>query len=118
MSFRAIDLFNLVNDFGETLTLRKTTTSGTYDTSTGRVTGSATTDYVAKGYFFNNDIGLMLNSKTSNGDRYCVFSSVDLPVEPDTDDQVVGNGDTVNIVRVSTIFSGGSSVCYICEVRE
>ena len=44
MSFRAYDLLNLVNDFGETLTLRQVTTDGTYDPATGSVSGSATTD--------------------------------------------------------------------------
>ena len=45
MSFNASDLLKLVQDFGETLTLRKVTTGGTYDASTGTVSGSATTDY-------------------------------------------------------------------------
>ena len=39
MSFNASDLLKLVQDFGETLTLRKVTTGGTYDASTVLLVG-------------------------------------------------------------------------------
>ena len=89
MSFRPYDLLNLVNRFGEPLTLNKVTTSGTYNPANGTVTGSATTNY-----------------------------SSSLAVVPDDEDQITGNGDTVNVLSVVTIFSNGIAICYICDVRE
>ena len=53
MSFRSFDLLNLVRDFGSDVTLRKTSTAGTYNPATGAVDGAATTDYTVSSYFFN-----------------------------------------------------------------
>jgi hypothetical protein len=115
MSFRSFDLFNLVRDFGEELTLRKVTTDGSYNPATGSVSGSATTDYSVLGYFYNYDT---LNvDQIRKGTRKCVISALS-GVEPDEDDQLIGNGDIVAIVAVSTIFSDGVAVCYICHVEE
>lgn len=116
MSFRSFDLYNLVNDFGETLTLRKLTTEGAYDPSTGSVAGSATTDYSVTGYFYNYDT---LNVENiMKGNRKCVISTVGLAAIPDEDDLLVGNGDAVSIASVTTIFSDGVALCYICHVEE
>ena len=47
MSFRSYDLLKLVEDHGQSLTLRKITTEGSYNPSTGSTTGSVTTDYAS-----------------------------------------------------------------------
>lgn len=116
--FRAYDLLKLVKDHGEELTLRKKSTAGTYDPSTGTVTGSATTDYTVDGYFFNFSTGLPIGDEIRRGSRRCVIPALGLAVQPDDEDLIIGQGDTVAIVSVSTIFSSGSAVCYICEVAE
>ena len=118
MTFRSYDLLKLVQDHGEELTLRKKTTAGTYDPATGSVSGSATTDYVVDGYFFNFSVGLPVGDEVRRGSRRCVLPALGLAVEPDDEDLIIGQGDNVSIVSVNTIFSGGSAVCYICEVRE
>jgi len=118
MSFRSYDLLNLVRDHGETLTLRKVTTAGAYNPATGSVDGSATTDYEFQGYFFNFSSGLPTGDEIRRGSRRCVIPSLGLAVEPDDEDILIGQGDAVSIVKVSTIFSGNYPVCYICEVRE
>jgi len=41
-----------------------------------------------------------------------------LAVEPDDEDQIIGNGDTVNVISVVTIFSNGVKICFLCDVRE
>ena len=115
MSFRSYDLFNLVRDFGEDLTLRKVTTDGSYVPATGSVSGSVTTDYSVLGYFYNYET---LNvDQIRKGTRKCVISALS-NVEPDEDDQLLGNGDTVVIDAVSTIFSDGVAICYVCHVKE
>ena len=118
MSFRSYDLLNLVRDHGKILTLRKVTTAGTYDPATGSVDGSTTTDYAFQGYFFNFSTGLPTGDEIRRGSRRCVIPSLGLAFEPDDEDLILGQGDAVSIVTVSTIFSGNSAVCYICEVRE
>jgi hypothetical protein len=118
MSFRSYELLNLVRDHGQVLTLRKVTTTGTYNPAIGSVGGSATTDFEFQGYFFNFSAGLPTDDEIRRGTRRCVVPSLGLPVEPDDEDLILGQGDAVSIVRVSTIFSGSYAVCYICEVRE
>ncbi len=118
MSFNASDLLKLVQDFGETLTLRKVTTGGTYNASTGTVSGSSTTDYSFTGYFYNLAEGISDLNQTRRGRRACVIPAKGLSATPDDEDQILGNGDTVNITTVRTIFSGGQAVCYLCETFE
>jgi hypothetical protein len=118
MSFNARDLLKLVQDFGETLTLRKVTTGGTYDASTGTVSESATTDYSFSGYFYNLAEGTSDLNQTRKGRRACVIPAKGLSVVPDDEDQILGNGDAVHIITVRTIFSDGQAVCYLCEVLE
>ena len=118
MSFRSYDLLRLVKDFGKDLTLRKKTTAGTYSPSTGTITGSATTDYTFSGYFFNFSVGLEANDELRRGTRRCIIPALGLAVVPDDEDLIVGQGDNVTIVRVTTMFSSGVAVCYICEVSE
>ena len=116
MSFRSYDLLNLVRDFGETLTLKKVTTAGTYNPATGDVDGSTTTDYTFTGYLYNYDT---LNvDQIKKGTRKCVIPALGFSVEPDEKDIIVGNGDGVAIVSVTTIFSDGAAVCYLCHVEE
>ena len=117
-TFRVYDLLTLVQDHGEELTLRKKTTAGTYDPATGSVSGCATTDYVFEGYFFNFSVGLPIGDEIRRGTRRCVVPALGLAVEPDDEDQIIGQGDTVNVVSVNTIFSAGVKICYICEVSE
>jgi hypothetical protein len=119
MSFRSYDLLKLVQDFGEEITLRKVTTSGNYNPATGQVDGSATTDYVTTGYFYNYDTGISGNfDSIVRGVRKCVIPALGFTVEPDTEDTIVGNGDNVEIISVVTVFSNGTPVCYLCDVRE
>jgi hypothetical protein len=116
MSFRSFDLLNLVRDFGQTLTLRQITTSGAYDPATGSVTGSSTTDTSFTGYMY--DYASLNPSEIIRGSRKCVIPSLGLTPEPEPDDLILGNGDTVKISRVVTIWSDGTAVCYLCDVEE
>jgi len=106
----------MVKDFGEDLTLRKVTTEGSYVPSTGTISGSATTDYSILGYFYT--YSSVVGDQVVTGSRRCVVSAVGLTGVPDEGDLIVGNGDTVVISSVETIFSNGSAVCYICHVEE
>lgn len=117
--FRSFDLYKMVKDHGEPLVLKKITTEGSYDATTGTVSGSATTNYNILGYLYNYSNGLMsVDQDVRFGTRKCLISAVGLTVEPDTGDLISGNGDTVKITSTTSIFSNGAVLCYICDVKE
>ena len=119
MSFRSFDLLNLVRDFGETLTLRKVTSAGTYNPATGTVDSSTTTDYSVQGYLYNYNVGVAAgNDEVVRGTRKCVISALDLDAVPDFDDLIVGSGDAVKITSVMSLFSAGTAIGYVCTVEE
>lgn len=118
MSFRSYDLFKLAEDFGQTLTLRKASTQGSYDHATGTLSGGATTDYTITGYFFNYDTGLLDVNDVRRSRRRCLIPALGLSVEPDDEDQIIGNGDAVSILQVTVMFSAGVKLGYVCEVSE
>lgn len=119
MSFRSYDLLKLVQEFGQDATLKKNSTQGTYNPATGSVEGSVTTSYPIQAYFYNYENGLSLSQdEVRRGVRKCLISAVGLTVVPDDEDQILGSGDAVSILSVVTIYSSGSPVCYICDVRE
>lgn len=117
MSFRAYDLAKLVDDFGETLTLRKRTTAGTYNTATGSLSNMATTDYSFVGYFYNYNVGFTPTlDQIEKGTRKCLIPAPNISVAPDTDDQILRGSDKVNIIHVVTAYSNGVALHYICDV--
>lgn len=118
MSFRSYDLLKLVQDYGSTVILRKLTTAGTYNPATGAISGSDTTDYSVSAYFFNFSVGLPVGDETRRGSSRCVIPALNLAVEPDDEDEIIGLGNTYGIVSVQTIYNNGSPVCYICEVQD
>ena len=118
MSFRSFDLLNLVRDFGSDVTLRKTSTTGTYNPATGEVDGAGTTDYTVSSYFFNFSVGLPLGDEVRRGSSRCVIPALGLAVEPDDEDKIIGLGSTYEVVSVQTVYNAGVAVCYICEVRD
>lgn len=115
MAFRAYDLVNLVNTHGEPLTLRKRV-YGAYDPTTGTQSSTTTTDYSVQGYFYTYNITSV--DEVRRGTRKCVIPALGLAVEPDDEDEILGNGDRVNIVNVLTMYSAGAVICYICDVSE
>lgn len=117
MSFRSYDLFQLAQDFGQTLTLRKSTSQGTYNPATGTLSGGTTTDYEITGYFFSYSEGLATDNVTRST-RRCLIPALGLAVEPDDEDEILGVGDTVHIIRVTTMYSGTTKLGYVCEVAD
>jgi hypothetical protein len=117
MGFRAYDLLKLVEEHGESLTLRKKT-YGDYDPATSTVSSTSTSDNVITAYFYNYELGIADLSNINRGMRKCAISALGLAVVPDTEDEILGNGDTVHITNVLTMYSAGQAICYICDVRE
>lgn len=112
---RAYNLLKLVDRYGQDLTLIKSTT-GAYDPATGSATAT-TENYIFTGYMYDVLEGVEGND-IRRGSRKCVIPPTSLGTVPDDGDQISGSGDVVSINRVTTMYSGASVVCYICEVSE
>ena len=118
MNFRSYDLFKLAEDFGETVTLRKKVNQGTYDVATGTLSGGTTTDFTATAYTYSADISLD-SGEIRRGVNKCLIPALGLSVEPDDEDEILYlTGDSRHIKKVSTMFSNGVALGYICEVAE
>jgi len=116
MYFRSSDFLRLVRDFGETITLRKTSTSGTYDPATGTVSGTATTNYTVTGYLYNAE-SMPIDQVTKDTKR-CVIPALGLGVEPTDEDVIVRSGRDLVVTHVVTIYSNGTAVCYILHLED
>lgn len=121
MAFRSQDLKFLIDEHGENLNLI-VKTLGSYDTSTGGVTGGSEATYTVKTYFYNYNLTDVDGVNVVFGDRRAVLPLVDtsgnaIP-EPEVGDEISGEGDKVSVVSVAKIFSAGEPVCYLLQVRE
>lgn len=120
MAFDPYTLRQLIKEHGMALTLRKRA-AGSYDSDLGTVT-TTNTDYAVRGYFYDYTPDMIDGNSILRGDRRVVLDSLLIngtaTPEPDATDQIVGLGDTVNIVKVMEIKSGSSTMCYQLQVRE
>lgn len=116
MYFRSSDFLRLVRDFGEAVTLRKTSTVGTYDPASGSLSGTATTNYPVTGYMYNADA--FPQDQVVKSTRRCVIPALGLSVEPDDKDVILRGSVTFVITHVTTIYSNGTAVCYICHLED
>jgi hypothetical protein len=120
MAFDPYTLRQLIREHGISLTLRKRASSA-YDSDTGTVT-QTNTDYTVRGYFYDYTSDMVDGESILRGDRRvvldCVLANGSATPEPDATDQIIGLGDTVNIVRVMEIKSSTNTMCYLLQVRE
>lgn len=120
MAFDPYTLRQLIKEHGMVLTLRKRA-AGAYDSDLGTVT-TTNTDYAVRGYFYDYTPDMIDGNSILRGDRRVVLDSLLIngtaTPEPDATDQIIGLGDTVNIVKVMEIKSGSSTMCYLLQVRE
>lgn len=121
MAFRSQDLKFLIDDHGEAVTLTAKTL-GSYDPSTGGVTGGTATTSTVLCYFYNYNLQDIDGVNVVMGDRRAVLDLVDTshnPIdEPEVGDELSGQGDKVSIVSVAKVVSAGVTVCYLLQVRE
>lgn len=120
MAFDPYTLRQMIKEHGMALTLRKRA-AGAYNVATGTVT-TTNTDYAVRGYFYDYTPDMIDGNSILRGDRRVVLDSVltngTATPEPDATDQIIGLGDTVNIVKVMEIKSGSATMCYQLQVRE
>ncbi len=120
MAFDSYTLRQLIREHGIALTLRKRAASA-YNDTTGTVTAT-NTDYAVRGYFYDYTPDMIDGQSILRGDRKVVLDNKlvndSATPEPDATDQILGLGDTVNIVKVMEIKSGSATMCYQLQVRE
>ena len=120
MAFDPYTLRQLIKEHGIALTLRKQA-AGAYNNDTGTVT-TTNTDYTVRGYFYDYTPDMVDGNSILRGDRRvvldCKLTNGTNTPEPDATDQIIGLGDTVNIVKVMEIKSGANTMCYLLQVRE
>ena len=120
MAFDPYTLRQLIKEHGIALTLRKRSVSA-YNNDLGTVTAT-NTDYAVRGYFYDYTPDMIDGNSILRGDRRvvldCKLTNGTNTPEPDATDQIIGLGDTVNIVKVMEIKSGSATMCYLLQVRE
>lgn len=120
MAFDPFTLRQMIREHGIALTLRKRAASA-YSDATGTVT-TTNTDYALRGYFYDYTPDMVDGDSILRGDRRVVLDNKltngSATPEPDATDQIIGLGDTVNIVKVMEIKSGSGTMCYLLQVRE
>lgn len=120
MAFDPYTLRQMIKEHGIALTLRKRA-AGAYNVAAGTVT-TTNTDYTVRGYFYDYTPDMIDGNSILRGDRRVVLDNKltngSATPEPDATDQVIGLGDTVNIVKVMEIKSGSGTMCYLLQVRE
>ena len=120
MAFDPFTLRQMIREHGMALTLRKRAASA-YDAALGTVT-TTNTDYALRGYFYDYTPDMIDGNSILRGDRRVVLDNKltngSTTPEPDATDQIIGLGDTVNIVKVMEIKSGSGTMCYLLQVRE
>jgi hypothetical protein len=116
------DIFRLIDEYGQQLTLRRQTQS--YDPTTGDTT-TTTNDYDIQGKFSNYRENLIDGSTVLVGDRQLHISPIDpvspngnIAVTPKQGDEIIGSRDKVQIVSVQYIEQSGSPIGYIAQVRS
>lgn len=120
MAFDPYTLRQMIREHGIALTLRKRAASA-YDNDLGTVT-TTNTDYAVRGYFYDYTPDMIDGNSILRGDRRVVLDNKlvngTATPEPDATDQIIGLGDTVNIIKVMEIKSGANTMCYLLQVRE
>jgi hypothetical protein len=120
MAFDPFTLRQMIREHGIALTLRKRAASA-YDADLGTVTAT-NTDYALRGYFYDYTPDMIDGNSILRGDRRVVLDNKltngSATPEPDATDQIIGSGDTVNIVKIMEIKSGSGTMCYLLQVRE
>lgn len=116
------EIFKLLDEFGQQLTLRRT--ESTYDPTTGD-TVTTNNDYDIQGKFSDYDRNLIDGSLVKVGDRQLHISPIDpvspnsdIAVEPKQGDKIIGSRTEMQVVSVQYIEQAGEPIGYVAQVRS
>lgn len=108
------DVQRLIKTHGYDVVIKRTNVGGTYNTTTGTITGGSTTTATGRGVFINYVEQDIDGTSILADDRKLLLQALGLSVVPETGDSV---DDEVQIVSVRTIQSGATIIAYVCQTR-
>lgn len=141
------DVKQLITTHGYDVSFSRAQSGGSYDTSTGTITGGSTLTWSGRGVFINYMDEDVNGTSITTDDRKLLLQAVGLTREPEIGDLVaigtafqdfvVSNGPTfitsdgetyqvlspnslvydVSIINVRKIQSGNTVIAYICQTR-
>lgn len=108
------DVARLLATHGYDLTLNRVKVGGTYNTTTGAVTGGSTLTATIRGVFIDYNEQDVDGTNVLADDRKLLVQADGLTLVPEVGDFV---DDEVRIERVRRIQSGATVIAYICQTR-
>lgn len=108
------DVTRLLATHGYDLTLSRRLDGGSYNTTTGKVSGGTTTTETVRGMFINYMEKEVNGTSITADDRKLILRAQGMTMVPDTGDFVDGE---VRILDVRKIQSGATVIAYICQTR-
>ena len=108
------DVQQLIATHGFDVSFSRAQSGGSYDPSTGTMTGGTTLTWSGRGVFINYMDEDVNGTSITTDDRKLLLQAVGLTRAPEVADLVVGVGQVLN---VQTIQSGSTVVGYVCQVR-
>ena len=112
-----LDILNLLETMGSTITLISRSQTGSYDPVTGTVPDTTVNNSVTA-CIVNYTDEERLNTSIQESDRKVIIAGLNIPAEPDIDDQILAFGKTYEITRVQEIKCGATIIAYICQVQS
>ena len=106
----------LLNKFGKSVTLTMVT-EGTYDPTTGDVSGSSTTTEIPKALIEDFNGVDYVSGLVEKGDRKITIPASGY-TEPKPNDRFTVGSDVYTVVSVETMWSGEQAAIYISQVRK
>jgi hypothetical protein len=107
----------ILRDFGETLTLRTSSQSSSYDPATGKPGAATPVDHSVKVVFVQFKKHEFEGDLVQKDDRKA-FVEVRDGVNIVTDDRIIGVGNDVKVVRIREVLEGSTGgLLYILQVR-
>lgn len=106
----------LINKFGKPVTLT-VVTEGTYDPSTGDISGGSTSVAVPKAIIEDFNGTEFISGQIEVGDRKVTIPASGF-AEPRPNDTFTIGSDVYKIVSVETVWSGEQAAIYISQVRK
>lgn len=112
----------LLTEHGTSTTFRRVT-EGAYNESTGTTGASSTDDETVRAAFLRYRASEIDGTNIQRGDRRAILAPFQtdgsaLSKTPQTDDQLVGEADTVSVVEARKLKSGDTIIGYELQVRE
>jgi len=108
------DVAQLLSTHGYTVDFSRAQSGGTYDTSTGTMTGGSTLTWSGVGVYINYTDQEINGTSITTDDRKLLLQAKDLTRAPENGDLV---DSELQVISTRTIKSGTTVIGYVCQVR-